>query len=91
MYDVVQQLVQPEEVLLNTFHVDSVDIGRSFNTRAGDWYDVTLFDGSRAQYPASHSRMHTFLHSCGSIHQYLPDLIGAGLEIITRCRQTARA
>jgi uroporphyrinogen decarboxylase len=34
--------------------------------------------------------MHTFLHSCGSIHALLPDIIGAGFEIInpvqTACR-----
>jgi len=36
------------------------------------------------------SSMHTFLHSCGSIHALLPDLIEAGFEIInpvqTACR-----
>jgi uroporphyrinogen decarboxylase len=34
--------------------------------------------------------MHTFLHSCGSIHALLPDLIEAGFEVInpvqTACR-----
>jgi len=28
------------------------------------------------------SQMHTFLHSCGSIYQLMPDLIEAGFEII---------
>ena len=34
--------------------------------------------------------MHTFLHSCGSIHALLPDLIEAGFDVInpvqTACR-----
>jgi uroporphyrinogen decarboxylase len=34
--------------------------------------------------------MHTFLHSCGSIHALLPDLIDAGFDVInpvqTACR-----
>lgn len=38
----------------------------------------------------SHSRMHTFLHSCGSIHELMPDLIEAGFEVFnpvqTACR-----
>jgi uroporphyrinogen decarboxylase len=32
-------------------------------------------------YVRSHSRMHTFIHSCGSISQLMPDLIDAGIEI----------
>lgn len=52
VYDVVQQLAQPEEAILDRFHIDAVDLGRTFNTKEADWYDVTLFDGSRAQYPA---------------------------------------
>lgn len=51
VYDVVQQLAQPEDEILDRFHVDVVDIGRTFNTRDEDWYEVTLFDGSRAEYP----------------------------------------
>ncbi|MCG3147186.1 MAG: hypothetical protein PCFJNLEI_00624 [Verrucomicrobiae bacterium] len=52
VYDVVQQLAQPEDAILDRFQIDVVDVGRTFNTQAGDWYDVTLFDGSAAQYPA---------------------------------------
>ena len=51
VYDVVQQLAQPEDVILDRFGVDVVDLGRTFNTRDDDWYPVTLFDGSQAQYP----------------------------------------
>jgi uroporphyrinogen decarboxylase len=51
VYDVVQQLAQPEDFILDRFGIDVIDIGRAFNTRDADWYDVTLFDGSTAQYP----------------------------------------
>lgn len=37
----------------------------------------TLFE-----YVKKHSQMKTFLHSCGSIHAFLPDLIECGLDII---------
>jgi uroporphyrinogen decarboxylase len=32
-------------------------------------------------YVKTHSRMHTFIHSCGSISLLMPDLIEAGIEI----------
>jgi len=51
VYDVVQQLAQPEDVILDRFGIDVLDIGRTFNTLGADWYDITLSDGSRAQYP----------------------------------------
>ncbi len=52
VYDVVQQLAQPEEEILDRFRVDVVDIGRSFNEDEGAWYDISLADGGAAQYPA---------------------------------------
>lgn len=52
VYDVVQQLAQPEDWLLDRIGVDVVDPGRAFNTGDGDWYDVSLADGSTAQYPS---------------------------------------
>jgi uroporphyrinogen decarboxylase len=52
LYDVVQQLAQPEEAILDRFGIDVLDIGRTFNTADADWYDITLFDGQSAQYPA---------------------------------------
>lgn len=51
VYDVVQQLAQPEELMLDRFGVDVVDVGRIFNTRDSDWYPVTLADGQQAMYP----------------------------------------
>ena len=51
IYDVVQQVVQPEIELMDQFGVDVIDIGRVFNENDDDWYDVTLADGSTGQYP----------------------------------------
>ncbi len=52
VYDVVQQLAQPEEEILDRFGIDVVDLGRTFNTSDDDWYEIRLFDGSRAEYPS---------------------------------------
>jgi len=42
IYDVVQQLAQPEDEIIRKLKVDALDIGRAFNTDDGDWYDVLL-------------------------------------------------
>ena len=52
IYDVVQQLAQPDEAILDHFGIDVLDVGRTFNTADSCWYDITLGDGSPAQYPA---------------------------------------
>ena len=52
VYDVVQQLAQPEDAVLDRFGIDVLDIGRAFNDRDADWYDIALPDGQVAQYPA---------------------------------------
>ncbi len=51
VYDVVQQLAQPEDPVLDRFRIDVVDVGRTFNTADGDWYPMTLADGQTAEYP----------------------------------------
>jgi uroporphyrinogen decarboxylase len=51
IYDVVQQLAQPEDEILDHFGIDVVDIGRMFNERDDHWYDVQMADGQTAQYP----------------------------------------
>ncbi|HUX14416.1 MAG TPA: uroporphyrinogen decarboxylase family protein [Spirochaetia bacterium] len=51
VYDVVQQLAQPEAWALDRFGVDVVDLGRTFNVEDSDWYDTTLPTGHAAQYP----------------------------------------
>ena len=52
VYDVVQQLAQPEDEILDRFHVDVVDIGRAFNTEEAAWQPTVLADGQAARYPA---------------------------------------
>lgn len=51
VYDVVQQLAQPEEKIIDKFGVDIVDVGRTFNTNAEDWYEMELPNGDPAEYP----------------------------------------
>jgi uroporphyrinogen decarboxylase len=41
-------------------------------------------------YIKAHSRMHTFLHSCGSIYKLMPDLIEAGFDILNPVQTSAR-
>ena len=52
VYDVVQQLAQPEDDILDRFGVDVIDIGRAFNTGESAWQATTLAGGQPAQYPA---------------------------------------
>jgi uroporphyrinogen decarboxylase len=51
IYDVVQQLAQPEDFILDRFHVDVVDIGRAFNTEDSAWAPTNLADGQPAFCP----------------------------------------
>jgi uroporphyrinogen decarboxylase len=51
IFDVVQQVVQPEDEIIEKFGVDVIDVGRVFNEADADWYDTTLADGSIGQYP----------------------------------------
>lgn len=52
VYDVVQQLAQPEDDLISRFGVDVLDVGRMFNPKDEDWYDITLLTGQQVQFPA---------------------------------------
>jgi uroporphyrinogen decarboxylase len=51
IYDVVQQLAQPDMAVLDQFGVDVLDIGRMFNDHASDWYPVTMSNGAGAFHP----------------------------------------
>lgn len=51
VYDVVQELAEPENWALDRFGVDAVDLGRTFNTDDAKWYDTTLAGDVHAQYP----------------------------------------
>ena len=78
VYDVVQQLAQPEEMILDCFGVDVLDIGRTFNTRDKDWYDVTLPQGIEVQFPAW---FHPVRQPDGSWDAFVPDGDPNGLRI----------
>ncbi len=51
VYDVVQQLAEPENQILDYFDIDVIDIGRAYTKEQHEWYDITLQDGSQAKYP----------------------------------------
>ena len=51
IYDVVQQLAQPDMSLIDQFGVDVLDIGRTFNDQPSDWKPTTLANGAPAYYP----------------------------------------
>jgi uroporphyrinogen decarboxylase len=51
IYDVVQQLAQPDMEILDMFGVDVLDIGRTFNKLPGDWYSINLANSAKAFYP----------------------------------------
>ena len=51
IYDVVQQLAQPDEAILDMFGIDVVDVGRTFNVSPDDWKPVTMANGAPAWYP----------------------------------------
>ena len=51
IYDVVQQLAQPDNAILDMFGVDVIDIGRTFNASPTDWQPVTVANGAGAFYP----------------------------------------
>ena len=51
IYDVVQQLAQPDWSILNLFDVDVIDIGRAFNEKPSDWRSVQMANGAEGFYP----------------------------------------
>ncbi|MHA7109172.1 uroporphyrinogen decarboxylase family protein [Sunxiuqinia elliptica] len=51
IYDVVQQLAQPDRTILDRFGVDVLDIGRTFNEKPTDWEPTILANGAPAFYP----------------------------------------
>ena len=69
--------------------VDIIRFGDDLGMDSGPFMSIDiyreLFHEHRKQmsdYVHKNSSMHTFIHSCGSIHQYIPDLIEEGIEII---------
>lgn len=77
--------------------VDIIRFGDDLGMDSGPFMGIDiyrdLFHESRkvmCDYVHANTTMKTFLHSCGSIYQYLPDLIDEGIDIInpvqTNCR-----
>jgi uroporphyrinogen decarboxylase len=51
IYDVVQQLAQPDDAILEMFGIDVIDIGRAFNESKNSWKPTVLANGNQAFYP----------------------------------------
>lgn len=52
VYDVVQQLAQPEPAILDRYGVDVLDVGRAFNETDAHWKKTVLPDGTSVEFPA---------------------------------------
>jgi uroporphyrinogen decarboxylase len=52
IYDVIQQLVIPEQWFLDKFSIDTIDLARVFSTDRSDWRDWDLPDSSAGLFPA---------------------------------------
>ncbi len=50
IFDVVQQLANVDMEIIDLFGVDVLDINR-LSTENGDWYEVELANGTKAEYP----------------------------------------
>ena len=70
IYDVVQQLVQPDMSIIDRFWVDVLDIGRAFNTEEKDWHETILANGDKAFYPI---HFNPVKQADGSYHCYDED------------------
>lgn len=51
VYDVIQEVTQPEMELLDLFKVDVLDIGRFFNSSGNYWHKLQLMKGFPVLYP----------------------------------------
>ncbi len=52
VYDVIQQLVIPEQWFLDRFSIDTVDLARVFSSDLSEWRDWNLPDGTAGKFPA---------------------------------------
>ncbi|TKG93916.1 methyltransferase [Puteibacter caeruleilacunae] len=51
IYDVVQQLAQPDMDIINHFGIDVLDIGRCFNESSDDWAPIQMSNNQQGLYP----------------------------------------
>lgn len=70
IYDVVQQLAQPDMSIIDRFGVDVLDIGRAFNTEEKDWHETILANGDKVFYPI---HFNPVKQADGSYHCYDED------------------
>jgi uroporphyrinogen decarboxylase len=76
--------------------VDIIRFGDDLGMSSGPFMDAetyrTLFKPRHkilCNYVKSHSKMHSFIHSCGSISLLMPDMIDAGFEIFNPVQTNA--
>ncbi len=67
--DIVQQLAQVEDIIIDRFQIDVLGIGRVYNKKDEDWYDIDL-KGNKVQFPA---RFHPRHNEDNSYDVVLPD------------------
>jgi uroporphyrinogen decarboxylase len=70
VYDVVQQLAQPEDEALARLHIDAIDLGRAFNQEDAAWRPFTLPNGLAVKFPAWFQPIE---QADGSWRAYAPD------------------
>ena len=76
--------------------VDIIRFGDDLGMSSGPFMDADtyrkLFKPRHkilCDYVKTHSKMHTFIHSCGSISSLMPDMIDAGIEIFNPVQTNA--
>lgn len=69
--------------------VDVIRFGDDLGMDSGPFFSPDIYrkmfkprHRALCDYVKRHSRMHTFLHTCGSVYRLMPDLIEAGYEIL---------
>ena len=77
--------------------VDIVRFGDDLGTNEGPFMAPEIYrkmfkprHAMLCNYVQKHSKMKTYLHSCGSIRKLLPDIIEAGFEVINPVQTTVR-
>jgi uroporphyrinogen decarboxylase len=77
--------------------VDIIRFGDDLGMTSGPFMDPAIYrelfkprHKILCDYVKSHSTMHMFIHSCGSISDLMPDMIEAGIEIFNPVQTNAR-
>jgi len=77
--------------------VDVIRFGDDLGMKTGPFMDIDTFREVfkprykiLCDYVRKHSKMKIFLHSCGSVKQYIPDLIEVGFDILNPVQTNSR-